>query len=96
MPLRLKYTRNDGPRDFRAIAPEAPQGVGRVFQSLDPKAKPIWVWAANGYIEEAICWLNGMGREATKIAACEALEAYWFAALERLREQSRLPPVPRP
>ena len=110
MPLRLKYTRTSPDRDDDGIAwspdampdrGEALGRVGRVMADTAPgKAQEVWRWFANGQMKNGWC-LNGSGTveiagDEGKIAACEALEAYWFAALERLREQSRLPPVSRP
>lgn len=85
-PLKLEWRRTwpDVPKDFKAFAPEAGGGVGRVHQTHALDAAMLWAWYCSAFLDNGTI-IGGNGFAPTKDAACRALEAHWFEALERIR-----------
>lgn len=86
MTLRLTWRRTweDKAEDFVCHAPGVEDSVGRIYSDTKPgSVEKRWRWFLNGFLPERNVWLSGRGFALTKMEAAEALEAAYFAVIDK-------------
>jgi len=90
--LRLQWTKtHTDPRDRAEdfLCHDGDQQVGRIYSH--PKRESTvreWIWSTNGFLAEHRVLMSDRGRAETKSEAARAVEASYFATLERLKAKS--------